>query len=153
MRRGETDFALFFGRSAQANPTPSKNNAFAQDQDAQIELKSSGLQTALRTRGRGRTIYDLVHGVDRFPFTGTTTDNEDLGHEMEVHIARIVWHVILGVLAKNNARNAHRLPAVAAKDSSKLGGFGNSSHQKGSLGWGLFIGFGRGTGDTIPEYQ
>jgi hypothetical protein len=39
-----------------------------------------------------------------------------------------VLHLEVGVLAKNNARDAYSFTAVAAKNSSKTSGFGDGGH-------------------------
>jgi hypothetical protein len=63
-------------------------------------------------------IHDLVDGVDRFPFTGTATKDEDARDEVELCVIGIAMALDFAVLAQDDSRDAHGLPAVAAQDTA-----------------------------------
>ena len=75
-----------------------------------------------------RTIDNLVDGVNRFALAGATTENEDLGDEMEMRIGRVVLPLRFTIFPKNNTGNTDRFPAVTAENSSEMDGPCNGGH-------------------------
>jgi hypothetical protein len=94
------------------------------------------LEAALRNRRCEVTIDNLANGVNRFPLTSAAAKDEDARDEMKMIVVGVVVAFRLIVFPEHDAGNADWLSAVAAKNSSKLGGLGdsNSSHWKDSLG-------------------
>jgi hypothetical protein len=65
-------------------------------------------------------IDNLIDRVDRFPFTGTATKNENTRDELELRIIACVMAVIFAVFAQNDIGDADGLTAVTAQDPAKL---------------------------------
>ncbi|HTZ49652.1 MAG TPA: hypothetical protein VMH20_18825 [Verrucomicrobiae bacterium] len=62
------------------------------------ELQGGVCHVRGRRSRRESAIDDLIHGVDRFPFTGTATNDEDAGDELEVILVSGRFAVHLGIL-------------------------------------------------------
>lgn len=81
-------------------------------------------QPAKSRRLRIDAVNDLVHGVDRFPFTRTAAKNEDAGDELKVLIVVCLEACLMamgfGVFALDDGRNTYRLAAVTAQDTAEL---------------------------------
>jgi hypothetical protein len=75
--------------------------------------------TLSRSLGKS-TIHDLIDRVNRFPFTGTATKDENTRDELELGVIGIVMALILVVLTRDEAGNAHGLPAVTAQNPAKV---------------------------------
>jgi hypothetical protein len=75
-----------------------------------------------------RTIDNLADSVDRFALATAAADNEHLGDQVEVRVIHIMLPLPFTIFSKDDAGNADRLPAVAAQDSSKMGGPCNGGH-------------------------
>jgi hypothetical protein len=93
-------------------------------------LEGSALQSFFGGGGRKGAIYDLIDGVNRFSFTRAATQNKNTGYQLEAGVSGILLTLRFTILPKNNAGDTHGFPTMPAKDSSKLGGFRNSGHQK-----------------------
>ena len=70
-------------------------------------------------RLRESAIHDLIDRVNRFPFTGTATKDEDARDEMELGVIGILDAPVLAVLAQDDGGYAHGLSAVTAQNSAK----------------------------------
>jgi len=78
-------------------------------------------KAAGRACGHERAIDNLVDSVDRFSFTGTATQNENAGDQLEMGVAAVgMFPVILTVLAQNDFGNANGLTTVAAQDTAEI---------------------------------
>jgi hypothetical protein len=81
-------------------------------------------EPAENQRLRVDAVNDLVHGVDRFPFTRTAAKNKDAGDELKVPIAVCLeacrMAMGFGVFALDDGRDTYRLAAVPAQDTAEL---------------------------------
>ncbi|HEY2457184.1 MAG TPA: hypothetical protein VGI13_07795 [Candidatus Acidoferrum sp.] len=65
-------------------------------------------------------IYDLIDGVDRFPFARAAAQHEYARNKMEMSVAWIVLAVNLVLFLADDAGDAHRLAAMAAEYTAEM---------------------------------
>jgi len=83
------------------------------------ELKSHSLGVTVRRSLRKSTIDDLIDGINRLAFARAAAKNKDPRDELKLGLVRLGLSVSFVVLAQNDAGNANRLTAMAAKNTAE----------------------------------